>query len=383
MIKNRIFLTIFIVICKCINGLAVDTLNITNIELSGQDFGLNTKYVTQYQNNIVSIHYDEKRLLPNDEIWVRYGIHGINTIKFSPYQKFKIGKNIKFKDLKAGSYSFELLVNRNGKQSSPTGFELKIDRPWWRTWWFWGACFITIFGLFYGRERFLKFWADEEQRHHRQIVELELRTLQLQMNPHFVFNALNSIQSYVMTNDSLTANNYLSKFAHLIRLFLDSSRSKYISLAEEVRMLTLYIDMEKLRFDDKFDYELTVDQNINKFTELPTMILQPFIENAINHGLRYKKQKGFLKVHFYYQNQYLICRIEDNGVGRTISKSIQDRSSKGYNSQGLKITTERLLTFNKINETNISFTINDLFENSSEENVDLGTLVEVKFPKLI
>lgn len=121
-----------------------------------------------------------------------------------------------------------------------------------------GACFVMLFGLFYGRERFLKFWADEEQRHYKQVTELELRTLQLQMNPHFVFNALNAVQSFILTRDSISANNYLSKFANLIRLFLDSSRSKYTTLSDEIKLLSLYVEMEKLRFENKFDFHFEI-----------------------------------------------------------------------------------------------------------------------------
>jgi sensor histidine kinase YesM len=255
-----------------------------------------------------------------------------------------------------------------------------VERPWWRTWWFWGATFISLFGLFYGRERFLKFWADEEQRHAKKIVELELRTLQLQMNPHFIFNALNSIQSFVMTHDAITANSYLSKFANLIRMFLDSSRSKYTSLQEEIKLLNIYIEMESLRFEDKFDFTIEVDQDVNKYIEIPTMILQPFVENAINHGLRYKRMKGVLKIHFYYSKDHLICRMEDNGVGRKVAKEIQSKTRKGYKSQGLKITSERLVTYNTINESNIGFSVVDLVTDLHEGNGDRGTVVEVRFP---
>lgn len=212
-------------------------------------------------------------------------------------------------------------------------------------------------------------------------AELELRALQMQMNPHFVFNALNSIQSYVMNHDTLTANNYLSKFAHLIRLFLDSSRSKFISLGEEIRLLTLYIELEKLRFDEKFDFEILLDGNVSKYFEIPTMILQPFIENAINHGLRYKKEKGLLSIKFYLEANYVICKIEDNGVGRKNVGQIQSRSSKGYKSQGLKITAERLLTYNRINDANIIFSITDKITNPKNPNDEVGTVIEIKFPE--
>lgn len=212
-------------------------------------------------------------------------------------------------------------------------------------------------------------------------AELELRALQMQMNPHFVFNALNSIQSYVMNHDTLTANNYLSKFAHLIRLFLDSSRSKFISIGEEVRLLTLYIELEKLRFDEKFDFEILFEGNVNKYFEIPTMILQPFIENAINHGLRYKKEKGLLSVKFYLEENYVICKIEDNGVGRKNVGEIQSKSSKGYQSQGLKITAERLHTYNKINDASIIFSITDKITNPTNPDDEVGTVIEIKFPE--
>ena len=212
-------------------------------------------------------------------------------------------------------------------------------------------------------------------------AELELRALQMQMNPHFVFNALNSIQSYIMSHDTLTANNYLSKFAHLIRLFLDSSRSKFISLAEEVRLLTLYIELEKLRFNDKFDFEIVLDANVSKYFELPTMILQPFVENAINHGLRYKKTKGLLSIRFYMESNYIICKIEDTGVGRKNVGQIQAKSSRGYQSQGLKITAERLMTYNKINEANIVFSVSDKILNPKEPDEEVGTVIEIRFPE--
>ncbi|MDZ7899616.1 MAG: histidine kinase [Arcicella sp.] len=160
---------------------------------------------------------------------------------------------------------------------------------------------------------------------------MELRALQMQIDPHFVFNALNSIQSYIMSHDTLTANNYLTKFAHLIRLFLDSSRSRFIALGEEVRLLTLYIELEKLRFDDKFEFEIVLDANVSKYFEMPTMILQPFIENAINHGLRYKKRERIIKYKILYRSRTIICKIEDNGVGRRNVAQIQSKSRKGCN----------------------------------------------------
>jgi hypothetical protein len=354
---------------------------IVNVETSGNDNYFKKKYNLKHHEDRIKLYL---KPVANEGKKVDY-YFGID--KKQLFQETKIvwkkvsGPTFKFDVLLPGDYVIFVKYQEEGQpMSESVSFEIQIERPWWRTWWFWGASFISLFGMFYGRERFLKFWADEEQRHMRQIVELELRTLQLQMNPHFIFNALNSIQSYVMTHDALTANNYLSKFAHLIRMFLDSSRSKYTSLNEEIRMLTLYIEMECLRFEDKFDFEITVDSDVNKYLEIPTMILQPFVENAINHGLRYKRVKGHLSLRFYLEGNYLICRMVDNGVGRKNSKEIQSGTQKGYRSQGLKITEERLNTYNKINDTNIIFLIKDNIEHPATPNEDVGTVVKVKFP---
>ncbi|MCP9757149.1 PAS domain S-box protein [Lacihabitans sp. CCS-44] len=213
-------------------------------------------------------------------------------------------------------------------------------------------------------------------------AELELRALQMQMNPHFIFNALNSIQSYILNQDTTTANLYLTKFSRLIRLFLESSRSKFIPLFEEINLLTLYIELEKLRFDNKFEFEILFEGRVDKNIEIPTMILQPFIENAINHGLRYKLQKGLLSIKFYKEKNYLICTIEDDGVGRKNSEIIKDKPIEGYKSQGLKITAERLITYNKINDANIVFSVRDRIENPNSQNDEVGTIIEIRFPEI-
>jgi LytS/YehU family sensor histidine kinase len=198
------------------------------------------------------------------------------------------------------------------------------------------------------------------------------------MNPHFVFNALNSIQSYIINKEEQMANTYLTKFAALIRQFLDSSRSKYISLDEEITNLKLYVELEKLRFENKFDYVFDLDTKVSKYSEIPTMLLQPFIENAINHGLRYRNSKGMLQVSFIDDGRYILVKIQDNGVGRIAAEKIKSLSSKGYKSQGLQITAQRIENYNKLNQENIEYKISDLLENS--ENI--GTLVEIYFPKI-
>lgn len=352
-------------------------LKITHIEISGRDMPLQTTYNLNHYFDIVKFEYQTTKPDTNVVYHYRMTESSLGEIRERPWKK-TTKKNIKIDSLESKNYFFQIFAEYpNGKKTPIVSTELIIENPWWRSWWFWGACFIALFGIFYGRERFLKFWADEERRHTRQISELELRTLQLQMNPHFVFNALNAVQSFILTHDVVSANNYLSKFANLIRLFLDSSRSKYITLSDEIRLLNLYVEMEILRFENKFDYKMNVSPDVNRLFEIPTMILQPFVENAINHGLRYKDTKGMLTISFSNQDRFLICRIEDDGVGRERSRQIQGKSRKGYKSQGLKITEERLQMFNLMSNSDIEFTIRDRTPNIE----DIGTYVEIKFPK--
>jgi hypothetical protein len=358
-------------------------LKIKTVEVGGFDTQPEEYYDIDADDNAIEIDLFTEPSIKNIKYKYRLKNLEFDNEKISDWTITE-SPNIEYEDLEAVVlHTFEAVaILPNGVQSNTVSFKFKIELPWWRTWWFWGACFISLFGIFYGRERFLKFWADEEHKHYKQVTELELRTLQLQMNPHFVFNALNAVQSFVMTHDSISANNYLSKFANLIRLFLDSSRSKYISLSDEIKLLSLYIEIEQLRFDGKFDFKLTVAPEVNRFIEIPTMMLQPFVENAINHGLRYSDTKGLLKITFFNDDKMLVCEIEDDGVGRERAKEIQSKSRKGYKSQGLKITEERLNTFNEINDIKIAFSIRDVLNNpENDPNLNAGTLVRIQFPR--
>lgn len=355
---------------------------ITEIEVAGRILPIMNAYIIGYEDNAIEIELATKPKVKDVSYKYRIIENRFEGDKISPWVNLQKDE-LRIDTLNPAIYRFEIsaVSSINNRTSKSIYIDFKIEYPWWRSWWFWGACFVTLFGLFYGRERFLKYWADEEQRHYKQVTELELRTLQLQMNPHFVFNALNAVQSFILTRDSISANNYLSKFANLIRLFLDSSRSKYITLSDEIKLLSLYVEMEKLRFENKFDYHFKIEPDVNQFVDIPTMILQPFIENAINHGLRYKAEKGNLYVKFYNQGKFLVCKIEDDGVGRERAKQIQAKSRKGYQSQGLKITAERLQTFNMIADSDIRFSISDRIDAQNDKTTDVGTLIEIKFPK--
>ncbi|MBL7934247.1 MAG: tetratricopeptide repeat protein [Bacteroidia bacterium] len=177
---------------------------------------------------------------------------------------------------------------------------------------------------------------------------LKQKLLVSQMNPHFIFNSLNAIQNYIFKQDSLKAGNYLTQFSELIRMILDYSRKDYISVESEVKLLNTYLELQKLRFENKFDFEIKVDNTIDRESiHIPPMLAQPFIENAIEHGLFYKKDKGRVDVKLFFENNYLIYEIEDDGVGIEEAMKLKNKLKSSYESLATIITKERMNTLSE------------------------------------
>lgn len=203
---------------------------------------------------------------------------------------------------------------------------------------------------------------------------LALKSLRSQMNPHFIFNALNSVNHFVSQNDERTANKFLSEFSRLMRLVLENSQEDFIPLHKEEEIISLYVKLEHYRFRDKFDYQIRVDENLNKETiELPPMLIQPYLENAVWHGLRYKESKGNLDVHIGKDSHGLKIEITDDGIGRKKSTELKTENQKKHNSTGLKNIQERLHILNTVYKTNYLVQIEDIPSGS-------GTRVTISVP---
>jgi LytS/YehU family sensor histidine kinase len=216
-------------------------------------------------------------------------------------------------------------------------------------------------------------------RTQQKMTEVEMQALRAQMNPHFIFNCLNSINRYIVKSDQTTASLYLTKFAKLIRLILDNSNSKNVNLTNEMEALKLYIEMEALRFDKKFTYEIKVEGNLGTDTiELPPLIIQPYVENAIWHGLLHKDSNGHLSVRVSMNGDSMLqCIIEDNGVGRDKAKELKSKTATSRKSLGMQLTENRLSLLNKHAELNASIEIIDLKNGNNEA---AGTKVILKIP---
>ncbi|TPD68582.1 tetratricopeptide repeat-containing sensor histidine kinase [Flavobacterium microcysteis] len=205
--------------------------------------------------------------------------------------------------------------------------------------------------------------------------KIALQSLRREMNPHFIFNSLNSVNQFISENKELEANKYLTSYSNLMRNMMENSNKDFVSLNNEVEQLKKYLDLEHLRFNEKFDYEITIDEALDgDAVFVPNMLLQPHLENAIWHGLRYKEGKGFLKLDFKLKNNQIKVTIDDNGIGLTKSQELKTTNQKVHESRGMTNTRERISLLNELYKKNISLEI------SEKGSPEIGTRVEISFP---
>jgi tetratricopeptide (TPR) repeat protein len=213
------------------------------------------------------------------------------------------------------------------------------------------------------------------------ISELNQTNLRQQMNPHFIFNTLNSIQYYVFQNDRIASNNYMTKFASLIRKTLENSQHTAITIKEELETLHLYLELECLRFKEKFEWDIRVDDEIDTLVyKIPTMLIQPYVENAITHGLMHKENgKGQIIVELQLQQKQVLCTIEDNGIGRARAQEIRQQKNGNHQSMGTTITESRLKLVNDLYGNKMRVVYTDLVDEKGEA---AGTRVQINIPIL-
>lgn len=282
--------------------------------------------------------------------------------------------------LSPGTYIFKICSNTYLCDEEYGFFKFTILPPFWYTTRFkiiLLISFIVIIGgvlLIINYRRYLN--KKKKTELNRKIAENELKALRAQMNPHFLYNSLGSIQSLVNKNDHIGANTYIAKYAELTRMILNHSDKSMISLDEEIKTLELYLGLESLRF--KFEYKINIDPNIDKYNmEIPPAILQPYVENAINHGLVHKKNKGILMLSIQQSNKKLICTIEDNGIGRVEAQKLKEQAEISHKSLGMTITKERIKLLNEQYNNGFSVNITDL---KDQQNNPCGTRIEVVIP---
>lgn len=313
------------------------------------------------------------RLLPADTSWIKVSANE-NMVRFS--------------SLPPGNYVFQSQVmNEDGVLSKDAAeFKFSIQKPWWQQWWFRILAILILFLLSYiiFKYRLKKNQQKFSEQLQQAKVQEELRQSQLsslkaQMNPHFMFNALNSIQEFILLNDKKQANIYMGKFADMMRMILDMSNKDKITLEEELKALDLYLQLEALRFEEQFSYSIEKTDNINdSYIQMPAMIIQPYVENAIKHGLLHKTGEKKLQIHFSMTYEHtLCCRVTDNGIGRRRSGEINEMRQKKYASFATGATQKRLDLLNYQKAELISVTYQDLYDSSGQGS---GTIVTINIP---
>jgi tetratricopeptide (TPR) repeat protein len=209
-------------------------------------------------------------------------------------------------------------------------------------------------------------------------VELEMQALRSQMNPHFIFNSLNSINEFILQKDKNQASGYLTKFSRLVRLILHNSQAALIPLESELEALQLYLELESLRFNDHFDFAVNTEEDLDvAAVKIPPLIIQPYAENAIWHGLMHKKEKGHLSIEISQQDDVLYCRIADDGIGRQKAAALKSKSNTKHRSMGMHITADRIALLQQQNQIHVSTQISDLVLPDGSAG---GTEVQLKLP---
>ena len=364
------------------------------LHLIGVNINFENQYLSAIQNEILVLNHKRNNLSfefdgiymtnPKD-IKYTYQLQGYSE-KWSPASS---NSNINFTNIPPGEYT--LLVKaivEDDNYSAPYQFSFKITPPYYKTWWFYSLLFIVVvlIILFLDRLRAKRIKQKNYQNNLEvkgKLLKLEQQSLNASMNRHFIFNSLNSIQYYINAADKVSANRYLTKFAKLIRKNLDSSHGSngMVTLSDELERLELYLELESMRFKDKLDYEITIDERVEtEMLIVPAMFLQPFIENSIIHGiLPLKNKKGLITIKINDHFDHIRIEIFDNGVG--IEKSIKEKNKtiSDHESQGVLITLGRIELLQKISAKSIEL-IGPTQINESDNSVK-GTLVIFKILK--
>jgi len=333
-----------------------------------------------YDQNFIGLQYIGLAYKRSSELRYKYRLLGLDTS-----WNYTTNTAIQYTTLPYGDYTFQVYaINNDGMGSTaPASVRFHIAKPLWLEHWFIALVALTLltglYLLYKQRIRVLRNRLIKTAEINRRISEIELKALRAQMNPHFIFNCIASIQNFILKNDSDSANKYLSKFSKLIRQVLTNSTQEYISMEVEIRTLELYIELERMRFQSKFNYQIIIDKELEvQDVFMPPLIIQPYVENAIWHGLMHLQNRaGMLVFKIEKEGEFLKCTIEDNGIGRKKSVEIKAQANPRHRSVGLSITRERLENINAIYQSNLTVEFKDKIGKKGEAE---GTIVELFIP---
>jgi ligand-binding sensor domain-containing protein/two-component sensor histidine kinase len=362
-------------------NIAEPKISIQEIKLFYKDTLLQENTILPYNENNISFTYNGICLTNPAKVLYSHILEGFEK-EWSPATK---ERTVKYSNLSPGKYTFKVIAtnNENVWSTHPVGFSFVIKKPYYKEWWFAFALFFTLFSivLFMLRLRIssIKRREQEKTKMNEMIANIESQALRAQMNPHFIFNTLSSIQHYISSNDTDAALKYLSRFAKLMRKIMDNTKQPMIDVAEEKEALSLYLELEQMRFEKKFEYQIEINKNIDvNYDKIPSMLIQPYIENAIIHGLLPKQGNGKLHIEMNKKDQTIHCVITDNGIGRKQSEEFKKNRVHQHKSMGMNITKERLEILNASLNSNISVEIIDLYEDGKAAGTKVNLIIPLE-----
>lgn len=360
---------------------------ISRIFILNKDTTLLNTYKLPYDHNFITINYVGLSFKNAGNHKYAYKLKGTE-------EKWNLTTNtqIQYPSLPHGNYTFMVKAqNEDGIWSTkPAKIIFEISPPFWKTWWFY--LIISILGIAILYFIYLLRVREINKRHEtkrletikinelkREMDQFRLLALSMQMNPHFIFNTLNSIQYFILENNKKASNKYLIKFSKLIRIALENSQSQYISIRNELESLNLFLELESLRFENKFEYVISCPDEVLEY-KIPTLLLQPYVENSIWHGMLHKKEgKGSITITIKPQDEALLCIIADNGIGRKEAEKIKQKTRRNHRSLGTNITEKRLSTIDSLYGKKIHVKFIDLKDIRGNAN---GTKVEILIPSM-
>ncbi len=345
----------------------------TNVEVDANQyqFGINEKLNLDYGVKQVSINFTIIDFETAEQLLFFYKLNNDNWLPI------KYNRVIQLNNLKAGSYEVSLKAIDKYGEEIIKNLTIVVATPYWQTWWFRLSCFLllamSIFLLVRYRIKIIKHKANIDNK----LADYEMKALHTQMNPHFIFNSLGTIKTMILENRQDQANKYLGKFAKMIRLTLNHSTESFISLQQNNEYITHYLEIENLRFNNAFSFEIVIDNSIDSNeVKIPPMMIQPLVENAIWHGLLNKEGDKKLSLRFSLQERKLVCSIEDNGVGLMKAEA----QNKTHKSVGIDNIKQRLLLLNEKYKIDCSLTIRDkMMDNISQT----GTIATITLPYVV
>lgn len=339
------------------NSIVIPKLIIDSLLIGNVNQRDNKTVRFSHTENELSAFLDYKNIETKDEIILNYMLEGFDT---EWQQTFGLTNVLKYPSLPPNNYNLKIYLSLKGKNSAIFTKPFKILKPFWQRWWFY--LFIVLFigsitALFFKRK--LKLQAKEARRENELNIS-KLTAIQSQMNPHFVFNALNSIQHLVIKKDTDNAYNYITRFANLVRRTLDYSEKETISLLQEIELLEVYLQLEKLRFGPELEYAFNKKEI--RDVQVPPMLIQPFIENALIHGLMHKEGLKKLTITLHLVGNTLNVSVEDNGIGREKAKIIRQRQRGDHKSFAINAIDNRFRILREIFKQEIGYHYQDIME---------------------